>query len=229
MVSGEEVSAAVEEYLECIYRLQEKGGIARTGDIAKSLGVVPGTVINMVKWLEGRGLVKRVPYKGIALTEEGRRIAIRVIRRHRLSERLLTDILGIEWHKAHDLACKLEHAIADEMLEPLERALKHPKACPHGNPIPTERGDFSEEGSEPLAGLEAGEGGVVVKIIEEGPEVLRYLAAVGLMPGASVEVVEKSPFDGSMIVKVGGANHALGPKMASIIHVKRGCDGWRRS
>jgi DtxR family Mn-dependent transcriptional regulator len=216
-----EVTQVVEEYLEGIYRLQEKSGVARTSDIVKLLQVVPGTVTNTVERLEKEGMLRHEPYKGVKLTDKGRKIALDVIRRHRLSERLLTDFIRVDWDKAHDAACKLEHGITDDVIKKLEKALGHPKTCPHGNPIPTACGGIVEEKSEPLSTFDSKESGVIVKIKDETSEVLEYIAALGLLPGASIEIVERAPFDGPMTVKVGGANHALSLSMASIIWVKR--------
>jgi len=221
MCVSEEISAVIEKYLECIFKLQEKCGVARTKDIVKSLGVVPGTVTNTVVWLEKNGLVTHKPYKGVKLTEKGRKIALQVIRRHRLSERLLTDILHMEWDKVHDAACKVEHSITDEIIKPLEKILGHPKTCPHGNPIPTKCGGIIEEPSQPLTALNEREQCTVVKITEEKADLLRYLNTIGLVPGASVEVVRKAPFNGPITIKVGKANHALSREVASIIKVKR--------
>lgn len=221
MSVSEEISAVIEEYLECIYRLQEKSGVARTNDIVKSLGVVPGTVTNTVEWLEKEGLVTHKPYKGVKLTEKGRKIALQVIRRHRLSERLLTDILHMEWDKVHDAACKLEHSLTDEIIKPLEKALKHPKTCPHGNPIPTKCGGIIEENSRPLIELAAGEQSTIVKITEESTDLLHYLDELGLVPGVSVEILEKAPLNGPITVKVGSTSHAVSRAIASIIQVKR--------
>ena len=219
-MSGE-VSAVIEEYLESIYRLQEKSGVAKTSEIVKLLQVVPGTVTNTVERLEKEGLVTHEPYKGVKLTEKGRKIALNVIRKHRLSERLLKDILHVDWDKAHDAACRLEHAITSDIIKNLEKALGHPKTCPHGNPIPTKCGGVIEEKSEPLTNLDPQESGIVVKITEEKPEVLEYLATLGLMPGASVEVVEKAPFTGPITVKVEGTSRALSRGVAAIINVKK--------
>jgi DtxR family Mn-dependent transcriptional regulator len=216
-----EVTAVVEEYLEGIYRLQEKSGVARTSDIVKVLQVVPGTVTNTVERLEKEGMLRHEPYRGVKLTDKGRKIALDVIRRHRLSERLLTDFVRVDWDKVHDAACKLEHGIANDVIKKLEKALGHPKTCPHGNPIPTACGGIIEEKSEPLSTLRSKESGVVAKIKDETPEVLEYIAALGLLPGTSIEIVEKAPFDGPVTVKVGGANHALSLSMASNIWVKR--------
>ena len=221
MSVSEEISAVIEEYLECIFKLQEKSGVARTNDIVKSLGVVPGTVTNTVEWLEKEGLVTHKPYKGVKLTEKGRKIALQVIRRHRLSERLLTDILHMEWDKVHDAACKLEHSITDEIIKPLEKTLGHPKTCPHGNPIPTKCGGIIEEESQPLTALNEREQGTIVKIAEEKADLLRYLGIMGLVPGASLEVVGKAPFNGPIVIKVGRTNRALSCEVASIIKVKR--------
>lgn len=218
---GKEVTAVIEEYLEGIYRLQEKSGVAKTSDIVKLLQVAPGTVTNTVKRLEMGGLVTREPYRGVKLTEKGRRIALSMIRRHRLSERLLTDILRVKWGEAHKLACRLEHGITDDIDKKLEKALGHPRTCPHGNPIPTRCGGIIEEESEPLSNLNPKESGIVVKITDERYEVLRYLSTLGLMPGTPIEVVEKAPLDGPIIIRISGADRALSPRLASIINVKR--------
>ncbi|UCC28377.1 MAG: metal-dependent transcriptional regulator [Candidatus Bathyarchaeota archaeon] len=222
MSSPKELSATIEEYLEAIYRLEEKKGSARTGDIAKELNVTLGTITNTIESMEKQRLVRHKPYRGVNLTRRGRQIALDVIRRHRLSERLLTDILSLEWSKAHDAACKLEHAIADkDIVEPLEKALGKPKTCPHGNPIPSASGEVVEEKSKILANLSLGEEGIIVKVTNEKPELLQYLAALGLVPGSKVQIEEKAPFNGPIMVKVMGASYALGRNVASVIWVKK--------
>jgi len=158
MVESKTISPTVEEYLEAIYRLGEKGEPARTSDLAEHLNVTLGTVTNTVENLEKQQLVTHEPYKGVRLTDKGQKIALDVVRRHRLSERLLTDILRLEWSKVHDAACKLEHVFAGkELSEHLEKALGNPKTCPHGNPIPTDSGELREENSEPLTDFARGE------------------------------------------------------------------------
>jgi len=218
---NEEVTAVIEEYLEGIYRLQEKSGVARTSDIVELLQVVPGTVTNTIDRLEKGGLVTHEPYKGVKLTEEGRKIALHVIRRHRLSERLLTDILHVKWSEVHTAACRLEHGITSDITKNLEKALDHPRTCPHGNPIPTECGGIVEEETQPLTELDEKERGTIAKITEEKSDFLRYLDTIGLTLGASIEVLKKAPFDGPVTLKVGGVSHALSHAMASIIQVKR--------
>ena len=217
-----EVSPTIEEYLEAIYKLQEREGAAKTTELAKELKVALGTITNTVESMEKQSLIVHQPYKGVRLTAKGRKIALDVVRRHRLSERLLVDILRLEWSKAHDAACKLEHAFADkELSRPLEKALGNPKTCPHGNPIPSESGRLVEEQSETLMSLDAGEKGVIVKVTDEREDILQYLGKLGLIPGALVEVDEKAPFNGPIMVRVGNANYALGRNVASVIWVKK--------
>jgi len=219
---AKEISSTTEEYLEAIYKLQERNGAAKTTRLAEQLKVALGTITNTIESMEKQSLVIHEPYKGVKLTARGRKMALDVVRRHRLSERLLTDVLRLEWSKAHDAACKLEHVFADkELSRPLDRALGHPKTCPHGNPIPTETGKLTEEQSEALSNLNRGEKGTVVKVTDERPDMLQYLATLGLMPGASVEMEEKAPFNGPVMVKVMGASYALGREVASVIWIKR--------
>jgi DtxR family Mn-dependent transcriptional regulator len=221
MVVTAKVSNVVEEYLEVIYRLQEKSGVARTSELVKMLNVVPGTITNTVERLEKESLIVHEPYKGVKLTKEGQRIALRIVRRHRLSERLLTDFLNVEWENAHDAACQLEHGISDEIAKKIEKALGHPKTCPHGNPIPTECGGIIEESSQLLTKLNLGEKGVIVKITDESPDLLRYLSALGIKPETSFKVVEKAPFDGPITVRVDGKDHALSCEIAASIKVRK--------
>jgi len=218
---SEETTAVVEEYLEAIYRLQEKSGVARTSELVNLLKVVPGTVTNTVERLEKEGYVTHEPYKGVKLTEKGRKIALQVVRRHRLSERLLTDILHIKWDRVHEFACKLEHGITDEIIKPLEKTLRHPKTCPHGNPIPTKCGGIIEEKSQPLTELNEREQGTIVKITEEKSDLLHYFDTIGLVLGASIEVAEKAPFNGPITMKVGAKSRALSYAIASTIQVKQ--------
>lgn len=215
------ISKESEEYLEAIYRLEEKEGFAKTIELARQLKVVPGSVTNTIESLEKRGLIVHEPYKGVRLTEKGRKLALKVLRRHRLAERLLTDVVRLDWSKVHDAACKLEHAISKDVIKPLEKALGHPKTCPHGNPIPSELGKVVEEKSKLLADLNPGESGVIVKITEEKRDLLQYLATLGLMPGTPLVIEEKAPFNGPVMVRVKGASYALGRDVASSIWVKK--------
>jgi len=215
------ISEESEEYLEAIYRLEQRDGSAKTMQLANQLKVMPGSITNTIEHLEKHRLVTHEPYKGVKLTEKGRKLALKIIRRHRLAERLLTDVLHLDWSNVHDEACKLEHNLSETIVKPLEKALGNPQTCPHGNPIPSELGKMNEAKSELLISLNPGEGGVISKITEEKHDLLQYLATLGLVPGASVKVEEKAPFNGPIIVKAIGASYALGRNVASVIWVKR--------
>jgi len=215
------VTHQAEEYLEAIYRLEQKGGSARTMELARNLNVVPGSVTNTIENLKRKGLVIHKPYKGVKLTENGRKIASSVLRRHRLAERLLTDILHLDWSEVHDQACKLEHALSPEILKPLEKALGHPKKCPHGNPIPTSCGGIFEEETMALSELGANVSGVIVKITEEKSETLQQLTRLNLIPGKRVQVENKIVPSGSLTIRVEGESCTIDPDLASIIYVKK--------
>jgi len=216
-----EVTSATEEYLEIIYKLQKKSGVATTSDLARALKVTPGTVTNTIARLEKESFVIREPYRGVRLTEKGRRIALRTIRKHRLSERLLTDLLNVEWERVHEAACKLEHSISDEIAKKIEKALGHPKTCPHGNPIPTECGGIIEKSSEPLSEFNIGDKGVIAKITDERRELLEYLSSLEVRPDKIVEIVDKAPFGGPITVRIEGKNHALSREIASLIEARK--------
>lgn len=208
--------------MEAIYKLEEKEGAAKTSELASELHVALGTITNTIESMEKQSLITHRPYKGVKLTAKGRRIALDVVRRHRLAERLLTDVLRLEWGKAHDVACKLEHAFSDkEVIKALERALGNPKTCPHGNPIPSDSGKMKSEEAQVLSDLTKGEEATIVKITDERKDVLHYLASLGLVPGALVSIQEKAPFDGPITVKVNEANHALGLNIAAVVWVKK--------
>ncbi len=215
------ISPSIEDYLENIYKLEEKHGPARTKELAERMHVGLGTITNTVEMLERQGLVMHRPYKGIKLTREGRRVALDVIRRHRLAERLLTDILEINWSRVHEPACKLEHGITEEVIKPLGKILGHPKTCPHGNPIPTRCGGIIEEKSESLVDLKPNEYGTIVKITEESPDLLQYLHSLGLAVGTLVRVEKKVPYNDSVVVKLDDVEYSLSGKVASAIWIRK--------
>ncbi|MCL7387769.1 MAG: metal-dependent transcriptional regulator [Thaumarchaeota archaeon] len=217
----EKVTPVIEEYLECIYRLEEKYGVAKTKDIVIMMKVAPGTVTNTVRFLKKKGLVMHQPYRGVKLTDKGRRLAIQVVRRHRLSECLLADILHIDWEKVHELACDLEHSLTEEIIKHLEKVLNHPKRCPHGNPIPTKCGGIFEEESVPLTELAVGAQGVVAKIVDEHRDVLQYLGRLGVFPGTSIKILEKNLIDDSITLMIEDTRHVLSRRIASVVYVKQ--------
>jgi len=220
-MTTEQVSSSVEEYLETIYRLQEKDGRARTKELAEKMQVRLGTVTNTVEMLERDGFIVHKPYKGVTLTGSGRKIALNVIRRHRLVERLLTDILHMDWGKAHEAACRLEHHLNEDVVRPIGKILGHPKTCPHGNPIPTRCGGIIEENSKPLLELKPLEQGTIIKVAEENCDLLQNLRSLGLVPGASVKVEKKTGSGGSVLVKLENLDQPLRREVASAIWVRK--------
>ena len=220
-VKEKTVSDQAEEYLEAIYRLETKVGYARTMDLARVLGVVPGSITNTIENLKRKGLVTRELYKGVRLTDDGQRIASSILRRHRLAERLLTDFLQLDWSEVHEHACKLEHALSYEILKPLEKALGHPKRCPHGNLIPTKGGGIIEEETLSLAELGAKTGGIIVKITEEKAETLKQLTELKLTPGERVNILDNPVSGSSLTVQIGNDICTIDHTVASIIYVKK--------
>ena len=212
-------SAKTEEYLEAIHKLEQAGGPVRPHKLAENLKVSPPAVAEMLRRLAQEGFVERTADMGILLTPAGEKAAIAIVRQHRLWERFLTDVLGLPWDKVHDEACRLEHIASPEVQEGLERLLANPDTCPHGQPIPTKDGVYAQQNTRPLADLGAGERALIVKISEEEPEMLQYLATLGLIPRIQIKVEEVAPFSGPLLVKVGRAKYAIGRDIASRIQV----------
>ena len=206
------LTRVIEDYLVTIYRLEEKYGVAKTSEIARLLKVSLGTVTNNLVRLKALSLIEHSPYKGIKLTDKGKEIALKVLKRHRLAERLLTDILGVEWYKAHDIAHKLEHDM--EGLEShLEKVLGNPKRCPHGNPI-------SEDVL--ISGIKLSEASKhkayeVIRVDLEETNLLEYLERCQLKPGVTVEVLSVNDV---ISVKLGEKVVELPKLIASMVTVK---------
>lgn len=213
-------SPKTEEYLESIYRLQEMRETPTTSKIAERLNLSPSSVSEMLKHLSQRGLVKYAE-KGVVLTEEGELFAKKVIRKHRISERLLTDILGFSWDEVHEEACRLEHAMSPEMEEKITEKLDNPKTCPHGYPIPDSQGRVARENTIQLSELTAKEKGIIVSVFSEDPDLLRYLGSLGLYPGLGFEVKSVAPFGGPILIKTSGSEKALGKELAEKILIHK--------
>lgn len=187
------LSYEAEEYVETIYRLQNRKGVAKTKELAEALHVVPGSITNTITHLETHGLVEHEAYKGVRLTAKGERLALDILRRHRLAERLLTDILHAEWSDVHESACKLEHALTKDIIMLLEKRLGNPKVCPHGNPIPSENGKLEEEDCVPLTEISLDTVCKVAKITDEKQNRLSKLASKGIKPDIPIHIVKKNP------------------------------------
>ena len=173
-----------------------------------------------VRELVERELVLYEPYKGVSLTPAGQAQALAVIRRHRLWERFLTDVLGLSWDQVHEEACRLEHVTSPLVEERLAQLLGQPETCPHGHPIPTAAGEIVVEAGRPLAELRPGQRARVLRVPEEDVALLRYLATLGLKPQATVLVETVAPFQGPLTVQVGEARHVLGRELAAQIVVR---------
>ncbi len=207
-------------YMKAIYRLEREGPGVTTSALATELGVAPASVSGMLKKLVNEGYVEHEVRGDIELTQKGLEVAVGVVRRNRLAERLLTDVLGMPWDEVYAEACILEHAITDRVEERLVAALGNPQTCPHGHPIPPK--DLTEpvRGGIPLAQVEAGESATVSGVTEQVPEILRYLGQVGLRPGARVRVEEKAPLGGPLTIDLAGERHAISLELARMVMVE---------
>ena len=216
-------SSTVEDYIKHIFVLSEGAEVAEVsmGRVADALGVVPGTATTMVKALADAGLVEYAPRIGVSLTEPGRRLALHVLRRHRLIEKFLVEVLGYDWSEVHDEAEQLEHVISDLLLERMDRYLGFPTEDPHGDPIPTAEGDLDASALERLSNCVAGSRYRVARIGDQDAKFLQYIAEAGLHPGAFICVEQCDPDADSITLCVGedGRKQILGLSAASKVLV----------
>ncbi|HKT60728.1 MAG TPA: metal-dependent transcriptional regulator [Gemmatimonadales bacterium] len=221
-VGSDTLTRSVEDYLKAIYRLSPEGRPAATSDIARLLELSPPSVSGMVKRLSELGFLEHIPYKGVQLTEAGRRAALRMVRRHRLIEAYLVQFLGYSWDTVHVEAERLEHAVSDTLVERMAAALGHPVVDPHGDPIPGADGSIPELACTPLADADIGETVEIRRVDESEPERLRYLAALGLVPGVVLTVLDRQPFGGPVTVESAGERHSIGAELAQVVLVAAG-------
>ena len=213
------ITKSERETLKAIYRLTRDRADAQTGALADALGVAPGTVTMTVKRLAERGHVDHRPYHGVELTPSGRRLAMACIRRHRIVERFLADMLGYAWNEADRLAGAFEHDLPQEVEDRIFVALHRPATCPHGFPIPAlEAADIPT--MPPLYALEPGDVAVVAVPGSTDPDVVAFLDTLGLRPGVTVQVKEKHPFDGPLVLRVDGKDRTLGSTVANQVFVR---------
>jgi DtxR family Mn-dependent transcriptional regulator len=215
-------SSAVEDYAKAIYALQQRadGAAVSTNALADRLGVTPASASGMVRKLGEMGYVAHAPYKGVELTEAGRRVALEVLRHHRLLELYLAESLGVPWDRVHDEAEVLEHHISEELEERIAAKLGHPTHDPHGDPIPTRELTIEEAQTHSLDALPVGASGRFVRVSDADPEMLRYLADRGIAPGDELAVEERQPFGGPVFVRFGDAVHVLGGALAHAMRVE---------
>jgi DtxR family Mn-dependent transcriptional regulator len=213
------LTRSVEDYLKTIYHLSSQGGFASTSDIAAMLDIAPPSVSGMVKRLSETGLIEHVPYRGVQLTAQGRRAALRMIRRHRVLEVYLTQHLGYHWDGVHAEAERLEHAVSDELIERMASALGHPQYDPHGDPIPTAAGEIEEAELVSLADARLGAKLELRQVSTQDAARLRYFAQQGLTPGVLLTVSERQPFNGPTTIALvpSGDPRVLGLELARLL------------
>jgi DtxR family transcriptional regulator, Mn-dependent transcriptional regulator len=215
-------SPAIEDYAKAIYKISDRADGAPAGNsaLAEALSVSPGAVTAMLRRMHEEGLIDYVPYEGASLREAGEKVALEVMRHHRLIETYLAEALGMPWDRVHEEAEVLEHYISEELEELMAAALDDPERDPHGDPIPSRELELAEDPGVALGDLEPGARGVFVRVSDANPEMLRYLAGRGISPGASFEVLEREPFGGPLTVSFGGHTHALSEQLTSAMRVE---------
>jgi DtxR family Mn-dependent transcriptional regulator len=216
---------AIEDYLKTIYALAENESPVSTSRIAEARHVKPASVTNMIQRLAKLNLVHYEKHYGVTLTESGLKIALEVIRHHRLLELYLIEALGFRWDEVHEQADLLEHVISEKMEERIAEALGHPTVDPHGAPIPAPDGTMPEITSLPLTALQAGDTAVIAEVNDDNPEILRYLAELGLIPGAEIGVTAVAPFDGPLTLQAQNKEIVLGFALAKQLFVTTQNDG----
>jgi DtxR family transcriptional regulator, Mn-dependent transcriptional regulator len=213
-------SSAVQDYAKAIYALERRDGSVSTNALADRLGVTPASASGMVKRLDELGLVEHEPYRGVSLTEDGRRVALEVMRHHRLLELYLVETLGVPWDRVHQEAEVLEHVLSEELEELIAAKLGNPTHDPHGDPIPTRDLRIEEGATQSLQALEVGARGTFARVSDSDPEMLRFLSERGIAPGDRLEVVDKQPFDGPLFVRFGDHVQVLGGALAQAMRVE---------
>jgi DtxR family transcriptional regulator, Mn-dependent transcriptional regulator len=221
-VSGQpQVTHAMEDYLKAVYRLMESADKVTTQRLAEELGVTGPSVTNMIKRLHDLRLLRHSRYRGVELTPSGEKIALEVLRHHRLLELYLAETLGMPWDEVHAEAEKLEHHLSDEVEARMDSALGFPTHDPHGDPIPSREGTIDPISGVRLLDLAAGQSGVVTRVSDRDPEQLRYLGGLGLRPGVTVDVLERLPFEGPIRIQIDDAEHVIGRPLAAAVHIDR--------
>lgn len=221
--TGADLTRSVEDYLKAIYTLTERGVAASTNRIAELLGLSAASVSGMVKRLAGARLVRHLPYRGVTLTADGERAALRMLRRHRIIESYLVSRLGYTWDNVHDEAERLEHAVSEDLVGRMSRALGDPIVDPHGDPIPREDGRIETlAAASALPDVEVGSTVTIARVDSTSGDRLRWLAEAGLVPGAVVTVLEHQPFDGPITVRLGRGRRVVGAELARQVHCVSG-------
>lgn len=214
-------TSKIEDYLKQIYKLQSRDARVTTSSLAKRLSIAPPSVTDMIKKLSEQGYLRHTPYRGVELTEKGRKHALRIVRRHRLWEVLLVELLGLSWDEIDKEAERLEHSTSAELERRIDEVLGFPKFDPHGDPIPTADGKLREISGETLAEVEPGKVCRIIRVSDASPEILQYATKLGLSLKKKLIVKERIKFDGSLRVCVGKRECYVSQKLAQSIFVER--------
>ncbi len=215
----EKFSPPIEDYLKTIYLLRERAGAATTTAIAADLEVTPASVTGMIKKLAELKLVRHTPYQGVELTKSGEKIALEMVRHHRLLELFLMEALGYTWDEVHAEAHVLEHVISEEFEERMAAKLGYPSVDPHGDPIPAKDGTIAAVKERALLAMQPGESAQITHVNDANSEMLRYAANLGLTPTTHLTLIEAEPFGGSLRVKIGKMEKSIGRELAAQIFV----------
>ncbi len=214
---GESLTRSAEDYLKAIYHLTTEGAPAGTNELAQALDLAPASVSGMIRRLAEQGLLHHEPYRGVTLTPDGRRIALRMLRRHRLIESYLVAHLGYTWDTVHEEAERLEHAVSDTLVERMAKVLGHPLADPHGDPIPGPDGTLAEVVYVPLSEVATGHEAEIRRVQTSQADRLRYLSSAGLVPGTRVRVMAREPFSGPIRLRVGRREQVVAHELAGML------------
>jgi len=211
----------IEDYLKAIFVLQKEKGKVATNELAKKLGIAAASATGMIKKLSEKNLVTYEPYQGVKLTDPGKRIALEVIRHHRLIELFLSESLGVPWDKVHEEAEKWEHILSEDLEDRIDELLGYPTTDPHGAPIPNRNGEFTSNKTIPLSDLGVGQPAIISEVSDDNSELLRYLGEMGFFPKIEIMILNKAPFEGPIEIQIDDMQHSIGSKVASQILVTR--------
>lgn len=215
------LSKQMEDYLKNIYKLQEESCPVSTNSIAEKMGISPASVTSMIKKLDHLKLLAYEPYKGVVLTKTGEKVALEIVRHHRILELYLTQKMGMEWHKVDAEAEELEHVLSEELEAAMDRALDYPTIDPHGDPIPTKDGVITSPEEIALVDLDPGRMSIVSRVTQESSDILHYMGKLGIYPEVEIEVTEQAPLGGTVTILVNGKSIALGREVARCIYVSK--------
>ncbi len=219
MANTDELTDSIEDYLKAIHKVQNGSDAVSTSELADHLGISPASVSGMTKKMAEMNLVEHTPYEGVSLTEYGEKIALEVVRHHRLVERFLAEALDISWDQVHEEAERLEHVISEDLEDRMEEFLGNPDTDPHGSPIPSREGTVERPPCKPLSDMEAGDTALIYEVSDHDSDLLRYLARKKLYPGTRVKFISEEPYSGGVNIEANGEEITIGSEAARYIQV----------